>query len=168
MSNAYMKKWMMLLMGVALLALLGCAAPEPYDYQPTAGEMKEGPGVLTGDSGELTLYDSQQGGLLPKDGEAAQKDQTTTVAQSPESSKDSPAQAQEFEEFQEFQQWKNEKQEFRHYQEWKKSDRNSADFKEFQEYQKWKQAPEGSQDFEEFQQWKEWKSYQEWKKSKGQ
>ena len=168
MSNAYMRKWMMLLTGAALLALMGCAAPEPYDYQPTAGEMKEGAGVLTGDSGELTLYDSQKGGLLPKDGEAAEKDKTAEVAQSPESSKDSPAQAQEFQEFQEFQQWKNEKQEFREYQEWKKSDRNSADFKEFQEYQKWKQAPEGSQDFEEFQQWKEWKSYQEWKKSKGQ
>ena len=168
MCNAYMRKWMMLLMGVALLALMGCAAPEPYDYQPTAGEMKEGPGVLTGDSGELTLYDSQNGGLLPKEGEAAQKDQTKAVAQSSESTKDSSAQAQDFQEFQEFQQWKDEKQEFRDYQEWKKSDKNSADFKEFQEYQKWKQAPKGSQDFEEFQQWKEWKSYQEWKKSKGQ
>ena len=168
MCNADTRKWMIFLMGAMLLVLAGCAAPEPYDYQPTAGEMKQGPGVLTGDSGELTLYNSQTGGLLPQEGEAAEKDKIEAVAQSAESTKDSSAQAQDFKEFQEFQQWKNEKQEFREYQEWKKSDKNSAEFKEFQEYQKWKKAPEGSEDFKEFQQWKEWKSYQEWKKNKGQ
>jgi hypothetical protein len=162
------RKWMMLLTVAALLVLIACAAPEPYDYQPAAGEMKKGPGLLTGESGELTLYDSKKSGLLPKEGEVAEKNKTEAAAPSAESTKDSSAQAQEFKEFQEFQQWKNEQQEFREYQEWKKSDKNSAEFKEFQEYLKWKNATEGSEDFKEFQRWKEWKSYQEWKKSKGQ
>ena len=175
MCYSQIRTWLLLLAGVALLALMGCAGAEPMDYQNSAGEMKQGPGVLTGESGELTIYDSKGGGLLPAVRKDAQKEETATTAQAPESettqapqpAKDASTQAREFQEFQEFQQWKNEKQEFREYQEWKNSAGGSADFKEFQEFQKWKNAPEGSEEFKEFQQWKEWKSYQEWKKRKG-
>lgn len=140
------KKWKILLVGAVLSALIGCAGGKSYDYQQTAGEMKPGPGAFTGESGELTVYDSKQGGLLPKgdDPKAA-----TAAAQAGKASTGSSAEDKEFQEFQEYQQWKKEKQEFHEYQEWKKSAKDSPDFKEFQE-------------------WKEWKSYQEWKKSKGQ
>ena len=170
------RTWILLLAGAALLTLLGCAGAKPAEYQNTADEMKQGPGVLTGESGELTIYDSKGGGLLPAIRKGNQKEATEISAQAPESetkpasepATDSSTQAREFQEFQEFQQWKNEKQEFREYQKWKKSAGDSADFKEFQEYRKWKNAPEGSDESKEFQQWKEWKSYQEWKKRKGQ
>ena len=55
---------MTVLIFLAIIALLGCNA-KPYDYQPTAGEMKPGPGVLTGEDGELTIYDSKRGGAFP-------------------------------------------------------------------------------------------------------
>ena len=57
--------------GLALFALAGCNA-KPYDYEPTAGEMKPGPGVFTGESGKLTIYDSKKGGffLIPADDKA--------------------------------------------------------------------------------------------------
>jgi len=58
--------WMTVLISLAILALLGCNA-KPFDYQPTAGEMKQGEGLLTGEDGELTIYDSKKGGAFPKD-----------------------------------------------------------------------------------------------------
>ena len=61
--------WMTLLISLALVAILGCNA-KPYDYQPTAGEMKQGPGLLTGEDGELTVYDTKKGGAFPKDADA--------------------------------------------------------------------------------------------------
>jgi hypothetical protein len=154
------------LLTVLLCGAFGCAGGKSYDYQPTAGEMKQGPGALTGEEGELTVYDAKKGGLFP-DLRTPEAEKTATAeAKSGKAAAESAPGDEDFQEFQEFQQWKEEKQEFREYQEWKKSAKDSADFKEFQEYQKWKQAPKGSEDFEEFQQWKEWKSYQEWKKRK--
>ncbi len=149
-------------MGLLTMALIGCAGGKSYDYQPTAGEMKPGPGVLTGESGELTVYDSKKGGIFPKAESAAA---STSAGESPTGSAD---QAKDFQEFQEFQQWKKEKQEFHEYQEWKKSAQGSTDFQEFQEYLEWTKTAKGSGDLKEFQQWKEWKSYQEWKKKQTQ
>jgi hypothetical protein len=163
-----MKKWKILLIGAVLSALIGCAGGKSYDYQPTAGEMKPGPGALTGESGELTIYDSKQGGLFPKgDDSKAETATATAAAQEGKASTESSTEDKEFQEFQEYQQWKKEKQEFREYQEWKKSAESSPDFMEFQEYQQWKKTAKDSPDFKEFQEWKEWKTYQEWKKSKG-
>ena len=162
-----LKHWKLILLAVLLWAAVGCAGGKSYEYENTAGEMKPGPGALTGEEGELTVYDSKRGGLFP-DLRTPEAEKTATAeAESGQKAAESAPGDEEFQEFQEFQQWKKEKQEFREYQEWKKSARDSADFKEFQEYQKWKQAPKGSDDFKEFQQWKEWKSYQEWKKRKG-
>lgn len=180
--------WMTLLTCLAIIALLGCNA-KPYDYQPTAGEMKQGPGVLTGEDGELTIYDSKKGGAFPKDSDTQEADasgektgQTTAAADSPVAG--APDQAGEFREFQEFQQWQKEKEQFHQYQQWKKSTAGSAEFQEFQEYQQWQQTAKGSPDFKEFQayqewkksgkhsadykefqEWREFKAYQEWKKS---
>jgi hypothetical protein len=180
--------------GWLLFALAGCHA-KPYDYQPTAGEMKEGAGVFSGEDGELTIYDSKKGGAFPKDSDAKPSEtagekiaQTSeaaagsqAVAQQPANT---PAGARDYQEFQEFQQWQKEKDQFHEYREWKKSAKGSTDFKEYQEYQQWQKSAEGSSDFKEFQQyqqwkksgrssadykefleWREFKAYQEWRKS---
>ena len=158
--------WNPILLAVLLYAAAGCAGGKSYEYENTAGEMKPGPGALTGEEGELTVYDSEQGGFFPALRTSEAEKTATAETQSGQQTAQSAPGDQDFQEFREFQQWKKEKQEFREYQEWKKSARDSADFKEFQEYRKWKHAPEGSDEFKEFQQWKEWKSYQEWKKRK--
>ena len=62
-----------LLSGMVFILLAGCNA-KPFDYQPTAGEMKEGPGVFTGEDGELTIYDSKKDGAFPKDSDAKDAD----------------------------------------------------------------------------------------------
>ena len=166
--------WMVLAAGLALFALAGCNA-KPYDYEPTADEMKPGPGVFTGESGELTIYDSKKGGLIGKD--SAAKSAETSSEKTADASAEATAAAgtqagtepaitsEEAREFQEFQQWKKEKEQFHSYQQWKKSDKGSSDFKEFQEYQEWKKSGRNSTDYKEFREWKEFKAYQEWKKS---
>lgn len=151
---------------VIALGLTGCGSEgKPYDYKPTAGEMKEGPGVFTGESGEFTVYDSKKGGVFWKQSQEQQPGTagasgTETPASSAESgtnppvanveaAEGSPITPEEAREYQEFQEWKNEKRAFQEFQEWKKSAAGSAEYKEFRE-------------------WQEFKTYQEWKKKKGQ
>jgi hypothetical protein len=106
------ESWMPLMISLVLIALLGCNA-KPFDYKPTGGEMKEGPGVFTGESGELTVYDSKKGGLFPKDADAKSADasgeKTAQTAEAEGTAAAAPAgsreKAAEFQEFQEFQQW---------------------------------------------------------------
>jgi len=142
--------WIALLISLGIIALFGCNA-KPFDYQPTAGEMKPGPGVFTGEEGKLTVYDSKKGGVFPKDSDAetsgAKTAQTTEAASTTAvAAAGSQDQGQEFKDFQEFQQWQKEKA-------------------KFHEYQQWQKSPEGSADLKEFQEWREFKAYQEWKKS---
>ena len=171
--------WMLILMGLAIAILMGCGAKgRPAEFNQTAGEMKEGPGVLTGEEGALVVYDSKRGGAFPqfkgnktidasgkddKDEESQQAskkaDQDASTAS--DSSAESPQIAagqtsagkqvtpEAAREFQEFQEWKKEQQEFREFQEWKKTSKGAAEYREFLE-------------------WKEWKTYQEWKKQQGQ
>ena len=163
-----------LAVGLVSVAMAGCHA-KPYDYEPTAGEMKPGPGVFTGESGELTLYDSKKGGLFPKEAsensdeasgaKAADASAGTTAAAGTQAGTEPAVTAEETREFEQFQQWKKEKEQFHDYQQWKKSDKGAAEFKEFQEYQEWKKTAKGSADFKEFREWKEFKAYQEWKKN---
>ena len=164
--------WMTLLICLAIMALVGCNA-KPFDYQPTAGEMKEGPGVLTGEDGELTIYDSKKGGAFPKESDATaaetsgEKTAQATAASETTAAAAAGSQGQpgDFQEFQEFQQWQQEKEQFHQYQQWKKSTAGSADYQEFQEYQQWKKSGKSSADYKEFKEWREFKAYQEWKKS---
>ena len=160
--------------GLVTFALAGCNA-KPYDYEPTAGEMKPGPGVFTGESGELTIYDSKKGGFFPKESSAepgetsgektADTSAETTAAAGTKAVSEPAVTDEEAREFQQFQEWKKEKEQFHDYQQWKKSDKGAAEFKEFQEYQDWKKKAKGSADLEEFREWKEFKAYQEWKKA---
>ncbi|MGD2098175.1 MAG: hypothetical protein PVG35_11370 [Desulfobacterales bacterium] len=160
--------WMCLWMGLAAALLMGCGG-KPAEFKQTAGEMKEGPGVLTGEEGALVVYDSKRGGAFPQfkgdkseegSKEASEKagpnkstasDKTAASTQiaAGQTSTETQVTPEAAREFQEFQEWKKEQQAFREFQEWKKTAQGAAEYKEFLE-------------------WKEWKSYQEWKKQQGQ
>ena len=161
---------MLLAAGLLIFALAGCNA-KPYDYEPTAGEMKPGPGVFTGESGELKLYDANNGGLLQKGSAEKSNEKTTnvsakeTAAVEAQTGNEPAITPEEVRQFQQFQQWKKEKEQFHEYQQWKKSQKGSAEFKEFQEYREWQKKDKNSAEFKDFQEWKEFKAYQEWKKS---
>jgi hypothetical protein len=164
MYNNQSTLWMLLGIGLAIAVLMGCGAKgQPAEFEQTAGEMKEGPGVLTGEEGALVVYDSNRGGAFPQfkgqqseagPKEASEKADTDASAASPQiaagqTSTGTQVSPEAAREFQEFQEWKREQQAFREFQEWKKTAQGAAEYKEFLE-------------------WKEWKSYQEWKKQQGQ
>ena len=170
MYNKKLTPWMLIWMGLILALLMGCGAKgHPAEFKQTAGEMKEGPGVFTGEEGALVVYDSEQGGAFPqlrankseegskeaseKAGEAAPAASDTTAGSAQiaagQTSAETPVSAEAEREFQEFQEWKKEQKAFREFQEWKKTAKGAAEYKEFLE-------------------WKEWKSYQEWKKQQKQ
>jgi hypothetical protein len=170
MTNNQSTWWMLLGIGLAIAALMGCGAKgQPAEFEQTAGEMKEGPGVLTGEEGALVVYDSKRGGSFPqfkgqqsessatetseKAGEAAPAASDTSAGSKPivagQTSTGTQVSPEAAREFLEFQEWKKEQQAFREFQEWKKTAQGAAEYKEFLE-------------------WKEWKSYQEWKKQQGQ
>ncbi|MGD8962317.1 MAG: hypothetical protein PVF29_09570 [Desulfobacterales bacterium] len=159
-------------LGIVLSAamLISCGAKgKPAEFEQTAGEMKKGPGVFTGEEGALVIYDSERGGAFPqfmgnksdegskeaseKAGEAASatsaKPAESTQVAAGQTSSETQVTPEAAREFQEFQEWKKEQQAFREFQEWKKTSHGAAEYKEFLE-------------------WKEWKSYQEWKKQQGQ
>jgi hypothetical protein len=152
----------LLWIGLAAALLMGCGAKgQPAEFEQTAGEMKEGPGVFTGEEGEFTIYDSKKGGPFwkqqqdkseeaSKEGEkeaqaASDKPSETTPKAADQASRDDQVTPEEAKEFQEFQEWKKEQQSFKEFQEWKKSEKGKAEYQEFLE-------------------WKEWKAYKEWKK----
>jgi hypothetical protein len=156
----------LLWIGLAAALLIGCGAKgQPAEFEQTAGEMKEGPGVFTGEEGEFTIYDAKKGGPFwkhdqEKSGEASKETGKGAQADSGEPSGTPPVAAdqtsgevqvapEEAKEFQEFQEWKKEQQSFQEFQEWKKSAAGKAEYQEFLE-------------------WKEWKAYQKWKKQQGQ
>lgn len=163
--------WMLFLIGLVAALLTGCGAKgQPAEFNQTAGEMKEGPGLFTGEEGALVVYDSKQGGAFPQfnnrkkseegtkeASEKTGKDESATSDKSTESTQiaagetsgEKQVSPEAARDFQEFQEWKKEQQEFREFQEWKKTSQGAAEYKEFLE-------------------WKEWKSYQEWKKQQGQ
>ena len=156
--------------GLAAAILMGCGAKgKPAEFKQTAGEMKEGPGLFTGEEGALVVYDSERGGAFPQfrgnKSEEGSKDTTEETGKAESKTSDKPVEstqmaagktsigsgisAEEAKAFQEFQEWKKEQAEFRKFQEWKNTSKGAAEYKEFLE-------------------WKEWKSYQEWKKQQGQ
>jgi hypothetical protein len=175
--------------GLLIAALIGCAGGKSFDYQPTAGEMKPGPGALTGESGELTVVRSPESPgnsrfMIPKKVGYSPKKATPKLNLLPQPQR-RPARVRRAQpqkpgisrNSRSFRNGKKKNRNFtsiksgknqHEYQEWKKSAQGSADFQEFQEYLEWKKTAKGSGDLQEFQQWKEWKSYQEWKKKQGQ
>ena len=158
--------WTFFWIGLTAALLMGCGAKgQPAEFKQTAGEMKEGPGVFTGEEGEFTIFDSKKGGPFWKQNqekseeaseETGKEDQTasgkpseTTQVAADQTSRKAQVTPEAARDFQEFQEWKQEQREFHKFQEWKKTSKGAAEYKEFLE-------------------WKEWKSYQEWKKQQGQ
>ena len=158
--------WMFFWIGIAAALLIACGAKgQPAEFEQTAGEMKEGPGVFSGEEGEFTIYDSKKGGPFwkqqqEKSGEASKETGKEAQAASDKPPEPTPVAAdqtsgevqvtpEEAKEFKEFQEWKKEQQSFKAFQEWKKS-------------------AEGKAEYQEFLEWKEWKAFQEWKKQQGQ
>ena len=129
MCKIYWKIVKLLGLGLLSMALIGCAGGKSFDYQPTAGEMKPGPGALTGESGELSIYDSQKGGLFPKEGGQEAESASAASAQAGESPTGSAAEDKDFQEFQEYLEWKN-------------TAKGSEDLKEFQQWKEWKSYQE--------------------------
>ena len=67
MHNNQSVLWTFLGVVLSLALLMGCGAKgQPVEFKQTAGEMKEGPGVFTGEEGALVVYDSEQGGAFPQ------------------------------------------------------------------------------------------------------
>jgi hypothetical protein len=166
MQNNKSTLWTLLLIGLAIAFLTGCGTKgKPAEFEQTAGEMKEGPGVFTGEEGAFVIYDSERGGTFPQIRENKSKESSEETSQKPgdaaPAASGTPAESTQAaadqtpktdqvtpeaaKEFQEFQEWKKEKQSFKEFQEWKKS-------------------AEGKAEYQEFLEWKEWKNYQEWKK----
>ena len=158
--------WTLLFFGRVIALLGGCGAKgQPADFEQAAGEMKEGPGVFSGEEGEFTIYDSKKGGPFwkqqqekseeaSKEGEkeaqaGSDKPSETTPVAADQTSREDQVTPEEAKEFQEFQEWKKEQQSFKEFQEWKKS-------------------AAGKDEYQEFLEWKEWKAYQKWKKEQGQ
>ncbi len=45
-----------LIVALVALVLAACGGAKPFDYQPTADEMKPGGGLFSGDDGEFVIY----------------------------------------------------------------------------------------------------------------
>ncbi len=41
---------------LSVVFFTGCANVKPFDYQPTADEIKPGPGLLSGEDGEFVIW----------------------------------------------------------------------------------------------------------------
>jgi hypothetical protein len=139
-----MKKPIALISILALVAslLLGCAQAKPFKYH-SGNEIPEGPGLLSKEKGEFTLYDSNKQAATPQPQATGAAPAAGAAATSAPAVTAPPADSTEF---QQFQAWKKEQQEFEAFQEWKKSE-------------------QGSREYEEFQEWKRWKAYSEWMES---
>ncbi|MEE8274599.1 MAG: hypothetical protein V3R88_07995 [Alphaproteobacteria bacterium] len=54
MENKFLTKGLIVVLAVLVLA--ACGTAKPFDYQPTADEMKPGGGLFSGDDGEFVIY----------------------------------------------------------------------------------------------------------------
>jgi hypothetical protein len=118
-----------LLVTVLATLLIGCAQAKPFEYRSDT-EIKEGPGLFSGEKGAFTVYSSK------KRADTSQKADEEGQA-APKTFEDP--------EFVEFQQWRKERDEFKAFQEWKRSRRDTAEYEEFREWQR----------FQNFKKWQE-------------
>jgi hypothetical protein len=109
----------LLVAGAALL--IGCASPKPFKYH-SGTDIPEGPGLLTGKTGEVTLYDSNK--------------KTSPADRAKDVNGGTPADERAF---REFQQWEKERKDFEAYQQWKKSRQGTAEYQEFRDWQRWQE-----------------------------
>ena len=109
------------IVSISLLALPGCGG-KPFHYN-TPSEIPEGPGVLSGEDGEFTIYDS-------KSGKGGEKSNTAVEAGAPAAEKSGAEKtgaavaagekmpdSTEYREFQEFLEWKK----WKEFKKWQKN-----------------------------------------------
>lgn len=125
MKHCKSKRTLLILMLTVSMLAIGCGGmkPKPFEYE-SANEIPSGPGLLTGKSGEYTVYDSNK----------RKTDQQPPAGAAPTSETLSPADS---EEFRRFQQWQQEKEEFEEFQEWKRSSEGREAYDEFLEWKRW-------------------------------
>lgn len=109
----------------AFFLVSGCGSSSFTYHSDT--EIPEGPGVFSGKSGEVTLYDS-----------STQAEKKTTESRAETTNRDDR-------QFVEFEQWKKEQTEFKAFQQWKQKAEGSEEGREFEEWQRWR----------EFQRWQQ-------------
>ena len=125
------------LLSIALLTLPGCGG-KPFVYYPPS-EIPEGPGVLSGEDGEFTLYDSKsdKGGKKSK----AAVEAGASAAEISGADKTDAAVAAG------------------------KKMPDNKEYLEFQEFQEWKTSKQGAKEYQEFQEWKKWKEFKKWQQN---
>ena len=121
---------------VAAAAVLAACGAKPLDYTPVS-EIPEGPGVLTGEEGEYTIFDSKTRDTQKEP--AAKPTAGSGPAEPSDSAAGTAGQAHDAREFEEFQRWTKDKQDFEEFQRWKKSEQGSKEYQEFLEWQKWRE-----------------------------
>ena len=119
------------IVSIALLALPGCGG-KPFLYNPPS-EIPEGPGVLSGENGEFTLYDSKnnKGGKKSK---AAVEAGAPTAEKSDAEKTDAAIAAGD-----------------------KMPD--STEYRDFQEFLEWNKSKQSAKEYQELLEWKKWKAF---------
>jgi hypothetical protein len=88
--------------GLIMAILIGCGA-KAGEFKQTAGEMKEGPAVLTGEEGALVVYDSKQGEAFPQfkgnKSEEGSKEASEKAGEAAPAASDTPAESTQPENF---------------------------------------------------------------------
>ena len=122
------------LLSIALLTLPGCGG-KPFVYNPPS-EIPEGPGVLSGEDGEFTLYDSKSNKRGKKSKAAAETDVPAAEKSGAEKTGATVAAGEKM-----------------------------PDSKEYLEFQEWKKSKLGAKEYQEFLEWKKWKEFKKWQEN---
>ena len=131
--------WMMISM------VVGCGG-KSFEYH-SGNEIPDGPGVLSGEDGEFTVYDSKAASKKTEqaaDAKAGPREVESSAATGAAAA--AAGQTDEAREYREFQQWKKDKA-------------------AFEEFQQWKQSEQGAEEYREFQQWQKWREYKKWQEN---
>jgi len=125
------------IVSIALLALPGCGG-KSFDYNPPS-EIPEGPGALSGEDGEFTIYDSKSDKGGKKSKAAAEADVPAAEKSGAEETGATVFTGEKMP--------------------------DSKEYLEFQEFQEWKKSKQGAKEYQEFQEWKKWKEFKKWQEN---
>ena len=118
--------------------LFGCGG-KSFEYH-SGNEIPEGPGVISGEDGEFTVYDSNAASKKKDPAAKAKAGPGDVEPSTVTGTAAAPAvQTEEASEYQEFQQWKKDQAAYEEFQQWKQSEKGSQEYREFQEWQKWRE-----------------------------
>ena len=125
------------IVSIVLLSLPGCGG-KPFVYNPPS-EIPEGPGILSGEDGEFTLYDSKSGKGGEKPKVAAEAGAPVAEISGAEKTGGAVAAGEKIP--------------------------DSKEYREFQDFQEWKKSKQGAKEYQEFQEWKKWKEFKKWQEN---